>query len=615
MFRAVVSPTQCAPAAWGGKLHRTDINLSLRQVMNTLIVSIVILAWFGLAYYFYGRFISNTLIKPDNSNVTPAHKLNDGLDYSPSKRRFLWGNHFASIAGAGPIIGPIVAISYFGWGPTLLWVAIGAVFMGAVHDYLALMMSVRHQGRGISELASLTVGRTAAVMFAIMLYFVLVLLIAVFLVSVAHALINMPALVIPTFGLIGVAVLLGLALERWHVPELIASPLAVFLAYFLIWVGYHAPISLPAFLGQEGIMAVWLVVLAIYCLLASVAPMWLLLKPRDFISGIKLAVGMLLGFAAIFVMQPVINAPFDEGAFVSHGKPLWPILFILVACGAISGFHAIVSTGTTARQLDKESDGRPIAFGGMLMEGALALLVIMVVSAGLKWGAAPAGLGVEAANQYFATALAKGWIVAFGSGFGHVVSSLGIPVLTAGIASLLGAVMVKSFILTTLDAGTRLARFLINESLGRKIPALGGLWIASAVVLVPAFLLALTNTYSQVWKLFGAANQLIASVTLLTITALLATKSLARRYTLVPAVFMLVTTTAALLWEMFNPRDGYFTGPQPDWYMGGIAAVLIVLESVVVFKGWQAILAARTPTIPQKPTGLQVERPGHKMGL
>jgi carbon starvation protein len=583
--------------------------------MNTLYISIAILVWFALAYVFYGRFISRTLVKPDNAKVTPACALQDGVDYCPSPRRFLWGNHFASIAGAGPIIGPIVAISFFGWGPTILWVALGAVFLGAVHDYLALMMSVRHQGRGISELAAHTIGKPAAAMFAIMLYFVLVLLIAVFMVSVAHALVNMPALVIPTFGLIGVAVLLGYALERWRVPELIASPLAVFLAYYLIWVGYHVPISLPQFLGSEGIMAVWLVVLAAYCLLASVAPMWMLLKPRDFISGIKLAVGMLLGFAAIFVVQPVINAPFDEGAFLSHGKPLWPILFILVACGAISGFHAIVSTGTTARQLNKETDGKPIAYGGMLMEGALAALVIMVVTAGMKWGAAPDGVTGQAANAYFATALKKGWIIAFGSGFGNVVSGLEIPFLTAGIAALLGAVMVKSFILTTLDAGTRLARFLINESVGQKVPLLNGLWVATFIVLIPAFLLALTNSYAEVWKLFGAANQLIAAVTLLTITAMLAAERLPKRYTLIPALFMLLTTTAALLWEMFSPTGGYFTGPKPDYYLGGIAAVLILLESVVILGGWKAIQAARAPELGEEPAGLLQKWAHHKMGM
>jgi carbon starvation protein len=583
--------------------------------MSTLVVSIVVLVWFVLAYFLYGRYISGVLVKPDNANPTPAHTLQDDLDYSPSQPRFLWGNHFASIAGAGPIIGPIVAVSYFGWGPTLVWVAVGSVFLGGVHDYLALMMSVRHRGRGLSELASLTVGPWAALMFAVMLYFVLVLLIAVFMVSVAHALINMPALVIPTFGLIGVALLLGVVLERWRIPEPVASPAAVLLAYVLIWVGYRFPIALPAFLGEQGVMAVWLVLLSLYCLLASVAPMWLLLKPRDFISGIKLAVGMILGFAAILVVQPVINAPFHEGVLVAHGKPLWPILFILVACGAISGFHAIVSTGTTARQLNRETDGLPITYGGMLMEGALALLVIMVVSAGLKWGAAPAGLGAAAANEYFATALSKGWIIAFGSGFGRLVSELGLPLLSAGIAALLGAVMVKSFILTTLDAGTRLARFLINESIGRKIPALDGLWLASAVVLVPAFVLALTNTYREVWKLFGAANQLIAAVTLLTITLLLANRNLPRRYTLIPAVFMLITTSAALLWEMFNSKDGYFTGAQTNWYLGVISAVLIILEIIIIIRAWPSFRGSHHAAAEGRTAGLQVKRPRHRLGL
>lgn len=583
--------------------------------MNSLVVSIVVLLWFGLAYLYYGRFVEKTLVKPDDSRPTPSHQLEDGLDYSPSKRRFLWGNHFASIAGAGPIIGPIVAVAHFGWGPTLLWVAVGAVFMGAVHDYLALMISVRHQGRGVSELASAVVGRRAAGMFAILLYVVLVLLIAVFMVSVAQALMNQPALVIPTFGLIGVAILLGLALERWRVPEILASTLAVLLAYFLIWVGYKLPISLPAALGHQGIMAFWLVVLTAYCLLASVAPMWLLLRPRDFISGIKLGVGMLLGFAGVALVHPAINAPFHEGVLISHGKPIWPMLFIMVACGAISGFHAIVSTGTTARQLNKESDGRVISFGGMLMEGALAVLVIMVVAAGLKWGAAPAGLGAHEANQYFATALKKGWIVAFGSGFGHMVGSLGLPLLGPPLAALLGAVMVKSFILTTLDAGTRLARFLVNETVGKKIPGLDGLYIASLVVLAPAFVLALTNTYSQVWNLFGATNQLIAAVTLLTITSFLAKEDLPLRYTLAPAIFMLVTTSAALLWEMFAPNSGYLSAAKPDWFMGGIAALIIVLEAIIVWKGWRSLTAAGRGATPAEAKELAVEKAKHRLAL
>ena len=583
--------------------------------MNSLVISLVVLVWFVLAYRFYGGFLEKNLVRPSREARTPSHQLEDGVDFSPSKKRFLWGNHFASIAGAGPIIGPIVAVSYFGWGPTLVWVALGAVFMGAVHDYLALMISVRHGGQGISRLASKAAGPVAAGLFALMLFVVLVLLIAVFMVSVAQALINAPSLVIPTFGLVGVALLLGYALERWRIPEIVASPLAVVMAYFLIWVGYHVPLSLPATLGKEAITAIWLVVLAAYCLFASVAPMWLLLKPRDFISGVKLAVGMLLGFAAVALVHPAIDAPFFEGVMGSHNKPIWPMLFVLVACGAISGFHAIVSTGTTARQLDNEKDAKPIAYGGMLAEGALALLVVMVVAAGLKWGQAPAGLDAQAANLYFATALKKGWIVAFGAGYGHLVGTLGIPVLSAGLAGLLGAVMVKSFILTTLDAGTRLARFLVNESLGKKIPALNGLWLASFLVLVPAFLLALTNTYAEVWRLFGAANQLIAAVTLLTVTAFLARNKLPTRYTLYPALFMLATTTAALLWEMLAPGTGYLTAEKPDWYLGGISLLLILLELVVVLKSFLSLRAAKEHQGVGEDFGPQAERTHHRLAL
>lgn len=582
--------------------------------MNALYISAAVLLWFLLAYIFYGRFIARTLVKPDDSRPTPSHQQEDEVDYSPSKLRFLWGNHFASIAGAGPIIGPILAVALFGWGTTLVWVALGAVFLGAVHDYLALMISVRHQGKGVSQLAAGVMGRGAAAAFAIMLFVVLVLIIAVFMVSVAHALMNVPALVIPTFGLVGVAVLLGYALERWRVPELIASPLAVILAYAMIWVGNWLPIALPASWGQGTVVAIWLVVLSAYCLLASVAPMWMLLKPRDFISGIKLVVGMVLGFAAVAVVQPAISAPFWEGGFSSHGKPIWPILFIMVACGAISGFHAIVSTGTTARQLDRESDGKSVAFGGMLMEGALALLVIMVVGAGLHWGSAPQGAGPQEAMLYFHNALDKGWIVAFGTGFGQLVGRLDIPLVTPTIALLLGAVMVKSFILTTLDAGTRLARFLVNETAGKKIPGLGGLWIASFVVLVPAFILALTNSYGQVWKLFGATNQLIAALTLVTATLYLSAARLPLRYTLIPAGFMLVTTTAALLWEMFS-TGGYFAGAHPNWSLGSISILLIVLELVMVFKGWAALRRSGEPAPPDELDAPTPERQRHRLAV
>jgi carbon starvation protein len=542
------------------------------------------LIWFFIAYRTYGSFIEKRIVKPDDSRPTPAHTLNDNVDYVPAKKRFLWGNHFASIAGAGPIIGPILAVSIFGWGYTVLWVVIGAVFLGAVHDYLSLMFSVRHDGLEIDELAGAVVGRTMKLIFAALLWIVLLFIVAVFLVSVAQAFIHMPQLVIPTLGLIGISLVMGLAINYLHVNDVIASCIAVVVAYLLIWVGSVCPVSLPASWRPELIVSFWVFILCIYCLLASISPMWLILRPRDFVSSVMLTVGMGLGFIGIVVVNPNFSAPFSKSGFISSGEPVWPILFIMVACGAISGFHSIVATGTSSRQLNKESDGKAVAFGGMLMEGVVALLVIMIVSAGLKWGFAPKGIEGIQANQYFGTALSKNWIVAFSQGFGNVVGSVGIPYMTVTAAALLGAVMVKSFILTTLDSGSRLARYIVTESFSRSAPIFKNKIFSTVLILIPAFLLAVTKSYHHIWKLFGSSNQLIAAVALVTITAYLARAGQSKRYTLIPSIFMLVTTVAALLWQIFNPGSGYFTGPKPDIVLGVLALVLIVLALTIVIK-------------------------------
>ncbi|MEW5735121.1 MAG: carbon starvation protein A [Thermodesulfobacteriota bacterium] len=558
--------------------------------MNSLAVTAVVLVWFVLMYKLYGSFIVKKLVQPDDTRQTPAHTHEDDVDFVPAKTYLLWGNHFSSIAGAGPIIGPILAVSLFGWGYTVLWVALGAVFLGAVHDTLSLMISVRHDGKGMSELAGMLLGPTMRYAFAALVYFMLMLLVTVFMVSVAQALVNMPALVIPTFGLVGVAIVMGLAVHRLHANEVIVSALGILTAYALIWVGYAFPLSLPASLGPKGVMAVWCLIITAYCLLAADAPMWLLLQPRDFISSVKLLVGMALGFAGILFIHPVLSAPFGPESFAPQGKPVWPILFIMVACGAISGFHSLVASGTTARQLSRESDGKIIAFGGMITEGALALLVTMLVAGGLKWGSAPAGVTGDAANLYFQTALAKNWIVAFGHGFGHLVGALHIPLVTAPIAALLGAVMVKSFILTTLDTGTRLGRYLITETFGQRYPILQKRAVASLLMLAPAFALAVTNAYGNVWKLFGTANQLLAAVALITVSVFLVKEKKPRAYTLVPALFMIATTLCALLWEMFHPEGGYLVGAKPELLLGGVALVLTGLGLGVALRGGKELV-------------------------
>jgi len=556
-------------------------------VMNTLVVMLIGLVWFYLAYRFYGNFIRDKIVKPEEAATTPAHKFRDDIDYSPGKKIFLWGNHFAAIAGAGPIVGPILAVSFFGWGYTALWIMLGSVFIGAIHDYLSLMISVRNEGKSIANIAGDMMGKVVHYSFAILLYIVLLLVVAVFMDSVAQAFVNVPQLVIPTLGLVGVAIIMGLML-RSGFNEIFVAIFGVALAYFLVWVGMKVPVVLPAAWGQATIENIWLFVLSVYCVLASISPIWLILRPRDFVSSVMLIVGMSLGLLGIFIVHPAINAPFHlNGFFAPNGSPVWPILFIIVACGAISGFHSIVATGTTTKQLNKETDAKGIAFGAMLMEAVLGLLVVMIVVGGLKWGFAPKTASSFEAGLYFGNALSKNWIIAFGHGFGNIVSQMHIPLLTFTFAALLGATMVKSFILTTLDMGTRLARLIISETFGSHVGILKNRLFSSLVLIVPAFLLAITKAYTSIWTLFGATNQLVAFVTLITITAYLIKIGRPKMYTLIPAIFMLLTTGAALLWETFNTKTGFLLGAKPMPFLGVLAILLLILMVVVVYKSGQ----------------------------
>lgn len=555
-------------------------------------VIITVLVWFYLAYRFYGSFIERRLVKPDDSRETAAHALQDGVDFMPAKTVFLWGHHFSSIAGAGPIIGPILAVSFFGWGPTTLWITLGCVFLGGVHDYLSLMLSVRNKGQGIAEIAGMAISRRTRFVFAVLLWLTLVFIITVFATSAAEALIAKPELVIPTFGVCFLAIGLGLAVYRLKVNAVMASIVAVILAYALVWWGFNCPVSFPEWLGSRRAHVIWCItILSTYCATASLLPVWLLLQPRDFISAVQLFVGIALGIIGIIIVRPVFSAPLSQGGFLVEGKPIWPILFITVACGAISGFHTMVATGTTSKQLDRESQGKIIGYGGMIMEGVLAFLVVMVVSTGLKWGKAPAGIAPDQAAMYFHSALSQSWIICFGSGFGNIVGAIGIPGLGPAIAGLLGAVMVKIFVMTSLDTSTRLGRFIFAETLAKNIPFLRNRVVSTLILLIPAYLLAVTNTYSNIWKMFGASNQLIAAVALIAISAYLSGIKRPTVFTLIPSIFMSLTTIAALVWSTFNPINGYFTSSEINVTLGIISVVLVLLGVVVSVDGLMAINA------------------------
>jgi carbon starvation protein len=529
--------------------------------MNSVWILIAVAVWMYLGYRFYARFIEKRLQISDKKK-TPAVKYKDNIDFSPAKKSLLMGHHFASIAGAGPIIGPILAISYFGWLPVVFWLALGSVLIGAMHDFVTLVASARNKAVSVSRIAENYLG--------LMIWLSIVLVVAVFSVSAAESIVGKPDLVIPLVTITLLAVLLGTCSQKLKINFKLASILAIALVFVSVWLGYKYPITLP--INDPALLKnIWTTIIIFYAGLASVLPVWLLLRPRDFLSAIQMGLILVLGILAVLIMRPVINAP----AYIAGSPlPLWPILFITVACGAISGFHGIVASGTTSKQLAKESHAKPIGYGGMLMEGALGIFVTVVAIAGLKWGIVEGG---------FQDLLQKGWIVLFSSGYGNIVGSLGVPLITVGIAALLGAFMVNQFVLTTVDTATRLGRFVISEAL---VPMLKNRFVTTLIVLVPAWLLAVTKSYDTIWRLFGTSNQLIASISLITVAAFFVYAKKKLKFILIPAVLVLATTLSALAYLTLK-AGGYLA--KGDWLLVAISTAMFVLGIVVAIEGFMTI--------------------------
>lgn len=536
--------------------------------MNAVWILLIAIIWLYFGYRFYGRFVEKKL-KISDKKKTPAVRYKDKVDYSPAKKPFLFGHHFASIAGAGPIIGPILAVSLFGWLPVVLWVLLGVVFIGAMHDYVSLMASVRTKAKSVSVITKKYLNTKAGWIFGLMIWLTLVLIITVFSASAADSIIQKPDLVIPLIAITLIALVLGIGVRKYKWNYKAASIAAIILIFFFVWIGNLFPISLlinnPVLLRN-----IWITIILLYAFTASITPVWLLLRPRDYLSAIQMGIILLLGIIAFLIARPVINAP----AYISGaGFPLWPILFITVACGAISGFHGLVASGTTSKQLSKESHGKSIGYGGMLLEGLLAILVTVVIISGLKWGV---GAGS------FQAALDKGWIVLFSTGFGNIVGNA-IPVISVGIAALLGAFMVNQFILTSVDTSTRLGRFIISENL---FPKLKNRVLTTLIVLVPAWLLAVTNSYETLWRLFGTSNQLIASITLIGISVFFIARKTKVKFIMIPALFVLITTLSALIYLTFR-AGGYIA--ENNFALAGISLIMFALGAFVAFEGFRIL--------------------------
>ncbi|MFO7871039.1 MAG: carbon starvation CstA family protein [Kiritimatiellia bacterium] len=616
--------------------------------MGSIILAAVPLAALTVGYLFYSPRIAKW-IGLDPSEKTPAVEMNDGVDYVPARHwTILFGHHFASIAGAAPIIGPVIACLYWGWLPALVWIVAGGILFGAVHDFTALTLSAKHKGVSIASITESVLGRSARVVFSLFVLLAMILVVAVFAAVAGKTLATTPKVVIPTFGLVLVAMLVGTMMYRLKWNTAACSIAGLVLLAGLIWAGYHFPLSLaPCRVGEviqlegnasalgeggeERELAVdspvygndviqtgagssisvryeegdresaadgeeitvgrnvyelaniehpdkwWIVILLVYGLLASVTPVTVLLQPRDHLAAGVLFIGMALGFGGLILTHPSVNAPPFVKFDTAQGW-LWPMLFVVIACGAISGFHSLVASGTTSKQLARMGDARRIGYGGMIMECALAVLAVVAVTAGLYWLKVPAGADGEVYQEVFKRG---GWIKAFGRGYGTITRNL-----LFGYGTLVGITMLKTFVMTTLDTATRITRYVCTELLGEsfRIKPLRNKYLATLLVGIAAGALALGN-WRAIWPIFGSANQLIASLVLIVTSVYLLTHGRRSVFTAVPGFIMLVTTMAALVYQ----AHGFITSEEPKVMLASVSIVLMILalfifgRSVVVF--------------------------------
>ena len=547
------------------------------------------LFFYFIGYRFYAGKLDSELIQPSDKKVTPAVEQNDGVDYVPSKPLVLFGHNFASIAGAGPVIGPIIAMHHFGWAITLVWILLGNVFIGAVHDYLTLMVSVRNRGSSIADIAETTMGYRAKAVFAVFLVLAMLLVIAVFGVVAAKTLIAQPEMVFPTFAIIPVSVILGWCIYKKNLNLQIVSAVAVLTVILNIYIGFQIPVPIP----EEGVLGLsplifWFVILMIYAGVASVLPVQTLLQPRDYLSTFILFGSMALAISALLWVGPELNTPAWRGAMSEEQGPVWPMLFVLVACGAVSGFHSLVAGGTTSKQLATETQGKIISYGGMLTEGVVAVVTVLLVGGGLYW-VAPEGGGVDMTTLGFRETLQSGgWILAFGNGFGNIVHQM-LPILSFTFASMIAVLALNTFVLTTLDTAVRITRFLVQESLGDKIPVFKNKFVVTVTVVFIAYLIGATDGWQKIWPIFGATNQLIAAVALFVVATWLMAVKKPTQYVLYPAILMVVTTIGALGWQAWR----FFTAPEPNMFLGVIAVILIGLAVFVGNEGMQALRGKR----------------------
>ena len=621
--------------------------------MYTLLIAIGSFLGFIIAYHTYGRWIATRVFNLDPNAKVPSCEYEDGIDFVPSKKAMVFGHHFTSIAGTGPIVGPAIAV-FWGWLPALLWVVFGSIFIGAVHDFGSLVVSLRNRGQTVGEIAGRMISPRAKLLFLFALFFALTVVLAIFGLVIAVIFQKYPESVLAVWISLPIAIAFGLAIRKQSQMILPMSITSLILIYLAIYVGaYFLPITLTFVSNQ---IVGWTVILLTYCAIASVLPVWLLLQPRDYVNSHQLFVALALlsaglvvaclwGNADLFTAAPAITQDVPAGT-----PPIFPFLFITIACGAISGFHCLVSSGTSSKQLENETDAKAIGYGAMLLEAALAVMVILACCAGVGMGkfetkdvtqadgqvrqvtevvrdtqgepivgrsAWRQTYQLESLDSQSGTIKPKSWsdfklgnkIGAFVDGGGNFLAAIGIP-LKMGINII--AVLVACFAATTLDSATRLQRYVIQE-LGTtlRVKPLTNMYVATLVAVgLGGAIAMIPNAKGQIgqggmllWPLFGATNQLLAGFAFLVTAFYLWRRSKPVGFVLIPTLIMIALPAAALIWQLFDQESGWLmSGTGKNWLAGVIGLITIGLQVWMVIEAaiaWPKVKGVLEPQLNQ----------------
>ncbi|MDQ3190689.1 MAG: carbon starvation protein A [Bacteroidota bacterium] len=558
--------------------------------MNAAVVTFISLIALFLGYRFYSKFIAQKIFRTESENeLMPSKEFRDDIDFVPTKKHVLFGHHFSSIAGAAPILGPAIAIIW-GWLPAIIWVVLGSIFIGAVHDFGSLVISARNKGKSIGLITQIHIGERSKLLFLTVIFLLVFIVIAVFAYLIANLFVLYPGTVIPINFEILVAIVIGYKVYKKQGSLLIPSIIALLLLYLMTWIGFLYPVRIPEWLWINGSeVLTWIIFLMIYGFIAAVLPVWTLLQPRDYINSHQLIVGLVLIYAGIFIAQPIMDAPATN--FSENTVPWFPFLFITIACGAVSGFHSLVSSGTTSKQLKSIKDARFVGYGGMIGEATLALAATIAVAAGFE-------SSVHWHDHYGNMELASGMqgqLQAFVNGTASFLAEIGLNqsmIDTNGhkqsLAAVFISVLIISFAATSLDTAVRIQRYIIAE-IGEsiKIKLLeNNRYVQTALAVGFSFLLILTDSSGKgglkLWPLFGSTNQLLGSLTLLVLSLWLF--KLKRNFwiTLIPMVLITIITFIATVYNFLSYIQS------SNYLLISISFIIAVCQIWIILEGIKA---------------------------